>query len=378
MNIDRRWKLVLTNGAIVEVPEIAEAAAWYYRPDEARTQKEIDRGTNKSFGRSRDGALAAKEWLRQHLKQEFEKHDWSPVAKIGFPSQYNSHDQQKSSASNLSGGMVANYFDTALGWQTLKLTISGSNGTTGNTQDLQARIEWTGWNFQKWFFEHQVHEDDIVLRTPLRRVMLDTAQFRVSQDKAYEVAGRFAKNPIETFEHYRKVTSAEVLHFPRRAKWDVPLTWPDKPNLRNDPFDAADGVELQTDQEHIFWRNRQNIEKVLIDSRSQLDVVAKMLSHLGVNTRFDVRSIYDRNDENYGKSYLESVQFQVPRTSDDNNRLGHSFTFSSSGIRVECGYVEDEERWEDIQKRHMADWLTEMTDTTETKEYEEYEYTPNV
>jgi hypothetical protein len=353
--------LLLQNGATIEVPRIYVGNGWVYRPDQARTQKEIDRGINRSFSRSTDWE-PAEDWLRQYIQNELDKHDWAPILKMDI-----NHSNYTGFSAGQKG-MMAAYFDQHLGWQNLTLDIQSKTAEP----TVNVRITWNGWNIQEWYRSNQVPR--LTLNRPLFRQDLSSVERRLSRNQAYDIAARFAKNPIEEANKY--------LHylFPDKPKWQVHLAWPDKPTgySSSEVHDAADGVKLKIDQEHIFWKDRKHAQKVLMRSENTLRELASALQHHGVRAKFDSRRIYDRDDPNYNEEYLYSASFEIPATSDDDNKLGHSFSFTEHGMSIECGFIEDEQRWEDTQKRHLTDWLKEMNDAPPTKEYEDYEYKPNV
>lgn len=358
-------KLVLKNGSIIEIPKLYRSGGWIYRPKEARTAAQIRQDTNKTFGRQ--GEENAGAWMRQWLQNKFDQAQWSPIALI---------DPDDNTGPGRIGrnGMAVSFKHPALGWQTLTFHCRRAR----ESDRIDVRVTWEGWNIQEWYPSRKV-PDDLRWNSVVRRGTLAEALQQVPVEKAYELAARFGQAPItvanEMFTTARYGVRTQAT-FPVPESGQIPLTWPDKPTGWEN-YEQTPEIHLGIDQDHVYWRNRKHAQDVIVKSTQAFRELAAAMEHHGITAKFQFRTDYQQPHGNRGR-YLNSVTFEIPETEDKENKLGHTFTITQSGISVECGYVKDEERWEEVQKRHAANWLKEMTEDLETTTYKDYTYTPNV
>jgi hypothetical protein len=357
--------ILFKNGATLAIPSITSYGGWVYRPDEARTTKEIARSLNKTFGRTTD-MEPAETWIRQYFQNNLDKMGWPEIANVGAP---NGMDWDP----NVHGkGMFAAYKHDALSWQTLNLLIAKDRD---DPSKVNITLHWTGLNIQNWYDDRTV-PTSLNYRTPIRRESIQQNLWRrVKPEKAYQVAARFGHNPVSY--------ARELLGKRFPIEFSPPLDWDQcEPTVARygsqnaSEYDVEPGVIIATDAEHVFWRNRKHAKKVLIESEQALRELALALEHHGVEARFQTSTSYSRNDEEYGKQFLDSAAFVIPASNDDENKLGHTFEFTHKGMEITCGYIDDDELWETMQKRHISGWMKEMKDALPTDTYEDYVHTP--
>jgi hypothetical protein len=75
---------------------------------------------------------------------------------------------------------------------------------------------------------------------------------------------------------------------------------------------------------------------------------------------------------------IDSITFNIPGDpNSEHNQRGHTIVVSLEGVGVECGYVNDDRKWEAWKGRQAADWLTEFEREFNNPTFEDYEYQPN-
>ena len=357
----RSATIVFKNGESFEIPRIYSAHGWIYRPDEARTDLEIRRGTNKSFGRTSDHAVASA-WLRTYIQNNFDRVNWSPIAQIDINESY--LDREKGIAGM---GMEAAYRTQGLGWQTLGFHAKRDDGM------VSIQVSWNGWNVQSWY-QNQSVPQELSFRNPVKRETIHHKVLMVNVEKAYTLAARFAENPIQFANQ----------HLPEEfpvGPIQPDIDWPDRGISAYRPKEVTQDVLIAIDQNHVYWKNRQELSKVVVESRDAFDKIAAAFEHLGLAVHFKYETDWHSADR---KQYLRAAEFVIPASNSgdpletvQHNMFGHTIDITQRGIDVTCGYVEDQQRWEEMQKRNMANWLSEMHEEIQTDNSEEWEYTPN-
>ncbi len=376
-------KIIFKDSRELEIPRISTYRGWVYRPAEARTQAELDKDKNKSFGRANpreadtvNGADMARAWQRGHLQRMLDTLDWPEIAMLDGTSLEPWND------SNLEiNGLNVGFKHPNFGWQRLQMYVQRQS--TRHTADMPVTLKliWTGNSIQKWYEDHKV-PDDLDYAHPLADEVLATWREEVSITKAYELAARFANRPLSfaknTFDSLHNQNNRNI---PIDNDEEVPLDWASatpKARRYGHTYEQSETLHIRQDTDHHYWRNRKHIHKVVIESTSALENLAQAWDHLDIQASFRTRQEYSPDSEDYGKSYLEKARFVFPGTPDDNNRLGHEIVISEHDVTVVCGYVKDDKLWTAQQVRNAATWLDEIKAEPTIDEYEEYEYTPNV
>jgi hypothetical protein len=354
--------IIFKNGHMLTIPKIQSYGGWVYRPNEARTQSDIDRAVNKTFSRTTK-TEAPTAWMRQWFQNNLDRLGWPEIQLVE-----KAHGEWE--APSTTQGMQVAFNHPNLSWQSLRLVIEKDSEEPGY---VNLQLAWGGLNIQQWYNTRRVPQDISYSNPILTQELGLITKKRLLPNTAYEFAARFGHNPV-------KVAKQHWASFP--VDTSPPMNWdavePQKSRYgRATSYEQEPGVVLSTDQSHVFWRNRKHAKRVLIKSEATLRELASALDHHGVVASLQTSVIYDRSSEDYGKSYLDTARFTIPPSSDDANRLGHTFEFTQRGMAITCGYQEDEEKWEEMQKRHMTDWIAEMKDSLTIDEYEDYEITPN-
>ena len=355
--------LVLSDGTNITFPVMITAGAgWHLRPDEARTELEIRRGLNKSFGRGFDGQEVASAWFLNHMQSQFDDADWKPVV---------SHDYSVLNGAPRGTGLTLAVLDKIYGWNSIsfKVTEPGRYGSNGN---WIIHTEWEGVQLQKWYRDKKVDHNHPYLRTILGESNLT---FTSRHNDMYKLAEQFAKDPTAYIENVLAVklpwTTASV----------PPLDW--GPARASSAFlDDAETYWVTSDDEHVFYRNGEQAANIVVEADEQIGMLEQAFRHLGMDIRIrtGVKWGLGSDDPRYMKETLQGFSITIPQNSeDDNNRRGHQIDITLEGIEIECGYIKDDKQWEHWKGRQAADWLNQFEQETLTSSptYEDYEYKPD-
>lgn len=346
-------QVVLKNGAVIDIPRVDQGGGWTYRPDEARTEKEIRQNTNRTFGRGHDGRNDGREWLRQHLQTQLDKADWSAPASTTLEF-YTPHVS--------SSGVSVVYQHPVWGGNVLSLKL------TRITDSQRATISWEGPAMQTWWGTKTVQTDNF--HTSEHKTIAEHHILNLTEAKSYDLVGQFMDKPIATANRYLPTFLVEN---------ESVLDWPDHSGISK-LTEIAPDVSGLCSADMIFWRNRKVAEAVITDSMGQFELLSKAFSHLGVSIRFGSRYHYDEQGKyDYNRRQLTDMTIDIPQSQEDSNKMGHKIVMQvDRGISIECGYQEDEARWQESEKRNAAKWLQELTQESTPPQYEDYEYKPNV
>lgn len=352
--------IVYDNGEQLEIPEIlSSGAGWILRPDEARTDDEIRSGKNKSFGRSYEGREKAKAWLVDYLTTWQNDNGWpTPVS-------HNRTNHSRTIGIGR-GGMSIGFKDPVYLYHAIDCS---ARERSRYEDEYSVSYEWRTINLFAW-----THHKEIIPATvePFGEFKVTSAKktFKTKDQMLVEVES-FAKDPIKQFEKHNHVSGIE---FPVRNSELPPFEWP---NGTFEWADDAETIQLWCNDNHTFYRDRNFAEKVFVESGDIIHKLSKALSHLGVDFRIDTRYDYMDVAETERAPRLWGFTVRVPGDkSDPHNHLGHQIRVDANGVSVECGYYQDELKYQEYQKRQAADWLTEMMEETSTPTYEDYEYDP--
>jgi hypothetical protein len=144
-------------------------------------------------------------------------------------------------------------------------------------------------------------------------------------------------------------------------------------------LDDAENFHIQVDKDHVFWRKGDQAQAVFVKAKKEVEMLETAFQHLGIDIRIGTGMNWNivEGEEGYRKEGLKSIDFDIPADpQDENNHRGHHIKIDSENIKVQCGYVQDNKKWEQWKARQAADWLTEFEQET-TPTYEDYEYKPN-
>ena len=354
----RRFKpvnLVFANGETLTLPVIYQSGpGWVLRPDEARTDEEIRKGTNKSFGRSSQGQKSAQRWLTNRIESFMTTYDW-PEPK--------SHDIHWSEPRTYTGINLALY-DPIYGYDVLGVRLSESIFNKGQ---FTLKMFWQTTELRRWMIRKMIDQPD-----PEKTVnhVEESWQYQ-SREKATEIVQAFSRDPIT---QARNMLGPDMVDFPYDNDDLPPVVWPDNDKITY--LDDAETISVHNDTNHMFYREKSFAKKVYTESYKEFDKLQTAFEHLGID--FRVGTDIDYSSE-HRRRYVSGLTIEIPgNRKDEHNQEGHTVNITEHGVTIECGYRTNEEKWQEYMKRQAADWLQELeTTTTPTNTYEDYEYKPN-
>jgi len=352
--------LTLVDGTKIDIPYISESGAgWILKPDQARTEHDIQRGLNKSFGRSHEGREVSRKWRRDYLQTQFDRADWKALLSVDYDVV----------GMNTPGGdgITFSVLDPIYGWNVFRFVVSEPHY---RDNDYKVNVTWEGTAIQQWYIDRQVDDQH-----PYAWRSLYTASYTFDhkdRGKIYKMAEEFAADPMGYVE--QKTNAQLTWQFPDMPKLDWGTLKPVEHFL-----DDAQTFHLQVDKSHVFWRKGDQAKAVFVEATEQINMLELAFRHLGMNIRIGTGINWEigPGERGYREDELRSVTFEIPADSNDqHNASGHQITLDLKGLTVRCGYVTDEKHWEHKQARQAADWLTEFEEDT-TPEIEEYDHKPN-
>jgi hypothetical protein len=249
---------VFQDGTTLTEPSIIEVGAgWVLRPNEARTDDEIRRGTNKSFGRGWEGMDTAKQWKQDWLQAEFDRRGWPTIA---------SHDTPMNAYITAEGrGLSLSIFDPVWGWNSFSYYVREPNGRYYSNREefYYIDVTWNGSAVQQWYRDKQVSKKD-----PWATVELANAQwkFQDRNESIYTYAESFCKDP---FAFVQNQTGQMV---PWSLSDVPPLDWGGNKEFSK-YLDAEQTVKIRVDAEHAFYKNKAAAEHVFVESEEQIQML---------------------------------------------------------------------------------------------------------
>lgn len=327
-----------TDGTSIELPRIDVERGWIMRPDEARTESEIRRDINKSFGRViHRGEQAAKDWYHQYLAHLQLMHGHKTVLSLGF---------------------------------------SGDPTMTGMGDSVYVEYEDPRWGKIGTGIRFERQENREVRRT---------SWFRAAQ-----LAFEWPNMTIDNIDHlsaWREVEFGSLVRSHERTFEDI-ASWVDDPwaqardmypeySFPDEDYsiDTSHPNPVQVTGVARIYLDKGYGLKVFTDSAEALADLGSYYGHLGVTAQV-------KYSWNYGRlrnqSEVDSVIFDIDGNENVHNKLGHRIVLRSNGMEIRCGYHEDEERWAEYQKRLAEDYLgqilaSENDEPAPKASYEEYE-----
>lgn len=351
--------LVLANREVIDIPYISEAGAgWILKPEQARTEHDIQRGLNKSFGRSHEGRDTSRRWRREYLQAQFDRADWSPLE---------SHDYDVSENTPGGAGITFSVLDTVHGWNVFRFFV---HEPSYRETDYRIRISWEGTAIQQWYLNREV---DDAHPYAWKELYVANYSFKdTEKKKVYTMAAEFAADPMG---YVQKATGSTLpWHFDEIPELDWGTLSPISHFI-----DDAQTFHLEVDKAHVFWRKGDQAKATFVKATAEIEMLEKAFKHLGIEVRIGTGVNWDisHGDEGYRQNELRSVDFIIPADAQDpHNAQGHQVTLSLNGIKIACGYVTDDQRWEQRKARQAAEWLTDF-EKESTQTYEDYDYKPN-
>jgi len=323
-----------------KIPRIEHSwNGWYYRPSVARTPYEIKHGKNKSFGMSIDGSNAATRWLQGYVADEIDKHrsklptSLTPRPKDALENPY----PYKPS--------LAITYEHPVWGSVCFAAREGTGMHRNNTVSVTAsRIAW------------------LYIPETQKTAMWPTVE--KNQMSGFKVAEWNAD---------KETMFTDFLRDPIGYVSDVSgldLSVLDPPEIWNIPEpDTKDSVPLKSNDQLVRDENRNLTLHVLNNAHFAFSRAKTLVTQAGSEPMADFLSLLSRDQgvtveliRSYmnGDYVLEGLRVVVPGDENDNNQHGHRIYLTTEGVQVDCGYVKDEKRWLDYQKRHALDVLNRL------------------
>lgn len=317
--------LVFSDGTIIEIPHMRVSNGWVARPQAAIDDTSYWRGRpdrgQKTFGRaySSNGWERAGNWFESWIKRQM-----PPNATL------------LSSGSLLVGTRQISYDSN--------LWTVWDNKPYGPVQiGLRIREDSDHWKLVTSLWTSKLISDYPVLT-------LDSVHSRHT----------------ETLNQIDLVSKEEVYSAVEAFRED-PFRYLSRSNLPYGRLTRPDEFEVEYDSTGERWLDRRYPERVFTENAEALADLASLYSWLGARLNIHYG--------NYGASRtVTSLGVDVPATKHEHNSLGHTIRFDANGIHVVCGYVSDEERWVEYQKRQAENFLGELFGEEETTQEEEPQF----
>lgn len=352
----RSKSVTLMNGATIEWPYMATVGAgWHLRPDEARTDHEIRRGLNKSFGRGWEGKQAAEKWLENWLQKQFDDNNWEPVV---------SYDYTKWSP-YLYGGIELEVKKPE-GFHALNLKVNDSPRKSVNNATVV--LTYHAPNIFRWYKDKAVTLDE---PGHSKEVSKFTWEYPSHDAGIYELVEAFSKDPIG-------FAAKQQIEFPMDKDDLPPLQW--NGLKETDTYlDPEEKIRIKADADHAFYRQGNHAEEVLSTSSEAIGQLERALRHMNISFRILTSHVYDYSSSQYNQRVVSGFEIVIPSDeTDEHNKRGHTIQVTTKGAKITCGYRQDDEKYQEWQARQLAGWLNEFeSDTLSTPTYEDYEYKPN-
>jgi hypothetical protein len=317
-----------TANRVIHIPDMMEGSGWYYRPAAARTDRELASDTNKTFGRSSNGRRNAEDWLRTFYIQKIEPHLQLPILAIDRPFQFRELTRVSNDALVAFGTL-----DPVWGW----FGVGYSTATVrrnSERKDDAVKIASTGHPGQKLSMEG------------FWPTGYDTTEFE------YQSYG--PNNLREAQQHIARLVQ------------QVP-DWRDMPD-----------DEWVQDGNKAYYLRKEG--KWCADDTTPRDIVLKGLPGLRDTfqaMRFlgvDVTERFSYTGDSRTIPILNSLTIhftakELASNDPHHNNFGHIIYITSGGASIRCGYVEDEERWVEHEKRQAQQQLIDMINAPTTETY---------
>lgn len=110
---------------------------------------------------------------------------------------------------------------------------------------------------------------------------------------------------------------------------------------------------------HLYSESQLNT--VIVENIDDLRLIFKAFELRGIKFHVTTRT-GEPGTQYYGKPVVTGFTLELPAQPVLGQQHPHEIKVDASGIFVECGYITDEARYVDYQKRHMKDVLGDMND----------------
>lgn len=320
------------NGETLMIPiTYSSWNGWWYRPKEARINKK------KTFGQTSVGQRAAREWFIHFVKMQFGRRNWeipTSVSPKSTPKPY--------------GHAIELEWTHPL-WGTTHVGVDGERYSSCVTVTANPIA----------FLYAGIDPGQVITAKGVVDLGTASVQLREKNETYTSALQRWAKDPLRAtidvlgdkiarlfelveFPHLQEVTPEEAGTF------------------------QQDGVKVTSNGTAHLYFERANKLAIIAGIDGILNFVDAMPFH---HVTAKILTTYLTGQG----AVPTGIEFVIPAMEGEKGRdHDHLFQITMSGVTVKCGYVEDENRWVDHQKRHAADVLKSMMSIETTKEHSEY------
>lgn len=327
------------------IPKMEESwNGWNYRPDEARTASEIKSGRNKSFGMGREGSRLAKQWFEDYIRSDIQRHKGQvpkalvpkPVPPGGIGSSYRP--------------AMAIIVDHPTFGQIRLTAAQGTNSVTYSVEANRyvAMLTDVGARFTLGSLAKPTTCGSVTVQASASTTVQDLFKAWLKDPVGVTVAKTHEDGLRKLFDLYE----IPEIH-------DVPEP------IRNGEQEYAGFTFVSTQDAHLlFGKGRELAIKGGVPALGEL---VTALNHGNAKVRLVKQ--YDYASNEYA---VTGVSIRVEASEEHGNRHGHEVVITTDGVKVVCGYVDDEKAWIEYQRRHAADLLSSLGQSTVARETTEY------
>ncbi len=315
---------VWPDGTIVKVPPIIVDRGWYYKPEEARTDRRL------TWGRGWDSQQEAHEWHKEYVRKVLAKQQWRMPAqvttRVGRPTHFE---------------LNVAYEHPVLGWVTI------------GSETYRSYIS---------FSYHPLF--DALAKRQVGKVWEKNAtskQIAYESDNTSEVFEAFIGDPFGWA--YDRLDFDDPTHKQRLLRFLNP------PDLTGLKFEANKTIDYERSETLVrtyatrdaMLKIHGEAERVILskETRDALDYLSKALACWGIDMRVSA---------SHYSGELQGFEIAIPAKEDVKGREeNHTIFVGPEHIKVTCGYVRNEERYTEYQRRQALEFFNNLDEFVEVE-----------
>ena len=333
--------LVYTDGEIFAPPVILRSSnGWLYKPDEMRSDDDIRLGRNRSFPR-RDAEYAAGNYVESVIVKHHEDRNYEkPVSSTGENSRPNTPYGDE---------LCASFYDKTFGWVDLTMEINESFAADN----------------PRWEIVYEVKGSSLLEWLSNKKVTMRHGGGGWSTLKRYETTHihiqDFIDDPWGTVTSFLEIPNFEGLLDPPDLS-DLPYT----KNHQWDDDDRDNGIFSASSGNALFYK--KGVIEEVFQSDTNWETVEKFFDALKF-VGFSLKPTWSYGNRGYSDMKLSGLVIEIPKRDETH---GHTIYIDATNphVRIDCGYMRDENRWIDRKQREATKQMAELEDALQTFEYE--------